>query len=92
VLWQFDTNRAFETVNGVKATGASIDGSPLVIGNGMIFVNSGYGGIRRAAGQRAAGVRRRVQAVRRQRDEDATPHVGFLLVLIRLPYASTMEA
>jgi polyvinyl alcohol dehydrogenase (cytochrome) len=45
VLWQFDTNRAFETVNGVKATGASIDGSPLIVGGGMVFVNSGYGGI-----------------------------------------------
>jgi polyvinyl alcohol dehydrogenase (cytochrome) len=45
VLWQFDTNQAFETVNGVKATGASIDGSPLIVGAGMIFVNSGYGGI-----------------------------------------------
>jgi polyvinyl alcohol dehydrogenase (cytochrome) len=45
VVWQFDTNKAFETVNGVKATGASIDGSPLIVGGGMIFVNSGYGGI-----------------------------------------------
>jgi polyvinyl alcohol dehydrogenase (cytochrome) len=45
VLWQFDTNREFETVNGVKGTGASIDGSPLIIGGGMIYVNSGYGGI-----------------------------------------------
>jgi hypothetical protein len=26
-------------------TGASIDGSPLIVGGGMIFVNSGYGGI-----------------------------------------------
>ncbi len=45
VLWQFDTNKEFQTVNGVKGTGASIDGSPLVIGGGMLFVNSGYGGI-----------------------------------------------
>jgi len=45
VIWQFDTNRAFETVNGVKATGASIDGSPLIVSGGMIYVNSGYGGI-----------------------------------------------
>ncbi len=45
ILWQFDTNRAFETVNGVPGTGASIDGSPLIVGGGMIFVNSGYGGI-----------------------------------------------
>jgi polyvinyl alcohol dehydrogenase (cytochrome) len=45
ILWQFDTNKEFDTVNGVKGTGASIDGSPLVVGGGMIFVNSGYGGI-----------------------------------------------
>ena len=45
ILWQFDTNRAYETVNGVPGTGASIDGSPLIVGGGMIFVNSGYGGI-----------------------------------------------
>jgi len=45
ILWQFDTNRPFETVNGVPGTGASIDGSPLIVGAGMIFVNSGYGGI-----------------------------------------------
>jgi polyvinyl alcohol dehydrogenase (cytochrome) len=45
ILWQFDTNKEFTTVNGVKATGASIDGSPLIVSSGMIFVNSGYGGI-----------------------------------------------
>jgi len=45
ILWQFDTNRTFETVNGVPGTGASIDGSPLIVGGGMVFVNSGYGGI-----------------------------------------------
>jgi polyvinyl alcohol dehydrogenase (cytochrome) len=45
VLWEFDTNKAFETVNGVKATGASIDGSPIIVVDGMIYVNSGYGGI-----------------------------------------------
>jgi len=32
-------------VNGVKATGASIDGSALIAAGGMIYVNSGYGGI-----------------------------------------------
>jgi polyvinyl alcohol dehydrogenase (cytochrome) len=45
ILWQFDTNRSFDTVNGVPGTGASIDGSPLIVGGSMIFVNSGYGGI-----------------------------------------------
>jgi polyvinyl alcohol dehydrogenase (cytochrome) len=45
ILWQFDTNKEFDTVTGVKGTGASIDGSPLIVGGGMLFVNSGYGGI-----------------------------------------------
>jgi polyvinyl alcohol dehydrogenase (cytochrome) len=45
VLWTFDTNKEFTTVNGVKATGASIDGSPLIVADGMIYLNSGYGGI-----------------------------------------------
>jgi len=45
VLWQFDTNKDFETVNGVKGTGASIDGSPMIVVGGMLYVNSGYGGI-----------------------------------------------
>ncbi len=29
ILWTFDTNRSFDTVNGVKANGGSIDGSPI---------------------------------------------------------------
>jgi polyvinyl alcohol dehydrogenase (cytochrome) len=45
MLWQFDTNQTFDTVNGIKATGASIDGSPMIVSGGMIYVNSGYGGI-----------------------------------------------
>ncbi len=45
ILWTFDTNREFETVNGVKGIGASIDGSPMIVGGGMLYVNSGYGGI-----------------------------------------------
>lgn len=43
ILWQYDTNRDFQTVNGVPGKGASIQGpGPAVVG-GMIFVNSGYG-------------------------------------------------
>jgi polyvinyl alcohol dehydrogenase (cytochrome) len=45
VLWTFDTNKDFETVNGAKGTGASIDGSPMIVVGGMLYVNSGYGGI-----------------------------------------------
>lgn len=42
VLWDFDTMREFETVNGVKARGGSIDGPGAVIVNGMVFISSGY--------------------------------------------------
>lgn len=42
VLWDFDTVREFQTVNGIKAKGGSIDGPGAVVVNGMVFVNSGY--------------------------------------------------
>ena len=43
VLWTYDTNRAFDTVNKVPARGASLIGpAPTVVG-GMVYVNSGYG-------------------------------------------------
>jgi polyvinyl alcohol dehydrogenase (cytochrome) len=42
VLWDFDTMRDFETVNGVKARGGSIDGPGPVVANGMVFITSGY--------------------------------------------------
>jgi polyvinyl alcohol dehydrogenase (cytochrome) len=42
VLWDMDTARDFETVNGVKARGGSLDGPGAVVANGMLFVNSGY--------------------------------------------------
>jgi len=45
VLWTFDTNREFDTVNGVKAHGGSMDGSGPVVVDGMLFANSGYGGL-----------------------------------------------
>jgi polyvinyl alcohol dehydrogenase (cytochrome) len=43
ILWDFNTNREFETVNGIKGTGGSIDGPPPLIADGMIYLNSGYG-------------------------------------------------
>ena len=42
VLWDFDTMREFETVNGIKARGGSIDGPGAVVAGGMVFVSSGY--------------------------------------------------
>ncbi len=42
ILWDFDTARDFETVDGVHGNGGSIDGPGAVVVNGMVFVNSGY--------------------------------------------------
>lgn len=42
VLWDFDTAREFETVDGVPGHGGSIDGPGTVVVNGMVYVNSGY--------------------------------------------------
>lgn len=50
ILWTFDTNRPFQTVNGVDATGATMDAAGPVTTGGMLFVNSGYNGIVGRAG------------------------------------------
>jgi polyvinyl alcohol dehydrogenase (cytochrome) len=42
LLWDFDTMRAFDTVNGAAARGGSIDGPGAVIAGGMVFITSGY--------------------------------------------------
>ena len=43
ILWEFDTNRSFETINGVAGHGGAIDGPGPVVADGMVFFNSGYG-------------------------------------------------
>jgi polyvinyl alcohol dehydrogenase (cytochrome) len=42
ILWDFDTNRDFKTVNGVKAHGGSIDSTGATIAGGMVYLNAGY--------------------------------------------------
>jgi len=42
VVWDFDTAQNYETVNGVPGHGGSLDGPGAAIGDGMLFVNSGY--------------------------------------------------
>jgi polyvinyl alcohol dehydrogenase (cytochrome) len=42
ILWDTDTEREFETVNGKPAHGGSMDGAGPTVVNGMVFVNSGY--------------------------------------------------
>ncbi len=43
VVWSFDSNREFRTVNGVKAKGGSMNGPAPTVAGGMLYVNSGYG-------------------------------------------------
>jgi polyvinyl alcohol dehydrogenase (cytochrome) len=50
VIWTFDTNRPFQTVNGVNAAGATMDAAGPVVAGGMLYVNSGYNGIVGRAG------------------------------------------
>ena len=42
IIWDFDTIKTYETVNGVAGRGGSLDGPGASIGGGMVFVNSGY--------------------------------------------------
>ncbi|MDC0598304.1 PQQ-binding-like beta-propeller repeat protein [Gammaproteobacteria bacterium] len=44
VIWTFNANREFETINGIPANGASFDGPGPVIADGMLYVLSGDAG------------------------------------------------
>ena len=43
VIWEFDTNREFKTLNGVRANGGAIQGPGPTIAGGILYINSGYG-------------------------------------------------
>ena len=43
ILWDVDTAREYETVNGARARGGSLDGPGPVIAGGILYANSGYG-------------------------------------------------
>lgn len=42
ILWEYDTARDYQTVNGVKANGGSMSNGGAAVVNGMVFINSGY--------------------------------------------------
>jgi polyvinyl alcohol dehydrogenase (cytochrome) len=42
IIWDFDTVKAYETVNGVAGRGGSLNVGGPAISGGMLFVNSGY--------------------------------------------------
>lgn len=46
VLWEYNTVREFQTVNGVVAKGGSISVSGPTVAGGTLFVGSGYVGVR----------------------------------------------
>jgi polyvinyl alcohol dehydrogenase (cytochrome) len=41
VIWHFDTNREFDTVNRIPGRGGSINGPATTVAGGMIYVSSG---------------------------------------------------
>ena len=43
LLWEFDTVRPLDTVNGVEARGGSMSGAGPAVADGYLIVNSGYG-------------------------------------------------
>ena len=43
VVWDYDANREYATVNGVKGRGGSFSGGSATVVDGMVFVTSGYG-------------------------------------------------
>jgi len=45
VIFDTDTAKDFTTVNGVKASGGSMNGPGSTIANGMLYVSSGYGSL-----------------------------------------------
>ena len=42
VLWEFDSVRDYDTVNGAEGRGGAIDQSGVVVVDGMLYMNSGY--------------------------------------------------
>ena len=43
VIWEFDTNQDFTTLNRVRASGGAIQGPGPTIVGGMLYLNAGYG-------------------------------------------------
>jgi polyvinyl alcohol dehydrogenase (cytochrome) len=44
IIWTYDANQPYESVNGVKANGGSIDVSSAIVVNGMLYISAGNGG------------------------------------------------
>jgi polyvinyl alcohol dehydrogenase (cytochrome) len=44
IIWDFDATQTFPTTDGVKANGGSFSSTGPTVADGMLYVNSGYGG------------------------------------------------
>jgi polyvinyl alcohol dehydrogenase (cytochrome) len=44
IIWDFDATQSFPTTNGIAANGGSFSSTGPTIVDGMLYVNSGYGG------------------------------------------------
>ena len=42
IIWDYDAVREFQTVNGVKANGGTLNQGGVAVVGGMVFANSGY--------------------------------------------------
>ena len=45
IIWTYDANHDYQTVNGVIANGGSFGCAGVVVSGGMVYVSSGYAGI-----------------------------------------------
>ncbi len=59
VLFEFDTARPYETINGIEGAGGSVDSHSIAAGAGMIFIGSGYGSFSQPPGNVLLGFRPR---------------------------------
>ena len=50
ILWEYNTNREYETVNRVPGKGGSLGGHGAAVVEGMLFIGSGYSLLRGATG------------------------------------------
>ena len=61
IIWQYDTKRSFETINGVAAHGGSLDNAGPVVGNGYLVLQSGYSYINQMPGNVLLVFRKKTQ-------------------------------
>jgi polyvinyl alcohol dehydrogenase (cytochrome) len=50
VIWEYDSLRDFDTLNGVPGKGGGVDSHSIAAGGGMVFSGSGYGAYQQPRG------------------------------------------